>query len=477
MSDTEKTGILDRTLIGLRSAWRDVVQPGRGLEPTEFRPDLPESDAEKLRKHMQECLDGKGGEVSARARAATLGQVYLYLNDTGRKRFLEIMVRDFCLDRESLYSAARNIGEHDDLETSMRAETELRNILRPPHLKLLTQFNALPQGVKFLVDLRADLRTYMDGDPLLEGLDRDLKALLISWFDIGFLDLKRITWNEPASLLEKLVDYEAVHQITSWEDLKNRLDSDRRVYAFFHPRMPMEPLIFVQVALVSGISDNIHDLLDENAPNQDPRGADTAIFYSITNTQRGLHGVSFGNFLIKRVVDHLSRDLPNLKTFATLSPVPGLRKFIGKLTSEQEQAILSEYEIGEIQRLTEVEHLKDVIKNFDWDHDVKLAEVIRRPLINICARYLILEQKDGHALDPVAHFHLNNGARLERINWLADVSKKGMQQSAGLMVNYLYKLSDIDKNHERYQASGKVVTSSSLRSLVKDQESLVKAQN
>ena len=477
MSDTEKSGILDRTLIGLRSAWRDIIQPGRGVDPMEFRPELPESDAEKLRRHMQECLDGKGGEVSARARAATLGQAYLNLNDSGRKRFLEIMAHDFRVDRDSLYAAAHNIKEQDDLESRMRSEAQLRDILRPPHLKLLTQFNALPQGVKFLVDLRADLRSYIDDDPLLAALDRDLKALLISWFDIGFLDLKRITWNEPASLLEKLVDYEAVHQITSWEDLKNRLDSDRRVYAFFHPRMPMEPLIFVQVALVTGMSDNIRDLLDENAPNQDPRSADTAIFYSITNTQKGLHGVSFGNFLIKRVVDHLSRDLPNLKTFATLSPVPGLRRFIGKLTSEQEHLVLSEHELSGIQQLTQSDRLKDVIKNLDWDHDAKLAETIKRPLINLCARYLLLEQKNGHAIDPVAHFHLNNGARLEGINWLADVSKKGMQQSAGLMVNYLYKLSDIDKNHERYQDSGKVVTTSSLRSLVKDQNSLVKAQD
>lgn len=470
MNDTQNTGFLDRTLSNLRSAWRDIVQPGRDIEPTELRPDLPKADAKKLRQQMQECLSGKGGEVSARSRAAALGQAYLYLNDTGRKRYLEIMAHDFCVDRKSLYATTRKIHEVGDLSKNLEAEAKLRKILTPPHLKLLTQFNALPQGVKFLVDLRADLRSYLDGDPLLESLDNDLKELLISWFDIGFLDLKRITWNEPASLLEKLVDYEAVHQITSWEDLKNRLESDRRVYAFFHPRMPMEPLIFVQVALVTGMSDNIQDLLDENAPNQDPNSADNAIFYSISNTQKGLHGVSFGNFLIKRVVDHLSRDLPNLKTFATLSPVPGLKKFINSLNTEQEHALMSEYEINEIQRLSNCERLRDVINNLDWDHDVKSAEVIKRPLINICARYLVLEQKDGRALDPVANFHLNNGARLERINWLADVSKKGMQQSAGLMVNYLYKLGDIDKNHERYQASGEVVTSSSLRSLVKIQD-------
>ena len=469
MSNSQSAGFLDRTLSSLRSAWRDIIQPGRGLEPSDLRPDLPQSDRKKLHQQMQECLDGKGGEVSARARAAALGQAYLHLDNTGRKHFLEIMAHDFGVDRRSLHAASRNIHEVGDLRKILEADDSLRKILTPPYVKLLTQFNALPQGVKFLVDLRADLLSYLNEDPLLESLDNNLKELLISWFDIGFLDLKRITWDEPASLLEKLVDYEAVHQITSWEDLKNRLESDRRVYAFFHPRMPMEPLIFVQVALVTGMSDNIQDLLDENAPKQSLTNADTAIFYSISNTQKGLHGVSFGNFLIKRVVDHLSRDIPNLKTFATLSPVPGFRKFIGRLSVEQEHALMTDYEIKEIQRLSNCERLRDVINDLDWDHDVKLAEVIERPLINICARYLILEQQNSRALDPVANFHLNNGARLERINWLADTSRNGMRQSAGMMVNYLYKLTDIDKNHERYQASREVVTTPALKAMVKTQ--------
>ena len=204
------------------------------------------------------------------------------------------------------------------------AEAELRGALRSRRLRILTQFNAIPQGVKFLVDLRADLLRFIADDPLLKPLDRELETRLSAWFDVGFLELQRITWSSPAALLEKLVEYEAVHEIRSWKDLKNRLDSDRRCYAFFHPRMPLEPLIFVQVALLEEIADDVQRLLDIEAPLADAGRATTAIFYSISATQKGLRGVSFGNFLLKRVIDDLKRDFPRLKTFATLSPMPGL---------------------------------------------------------------------------------------------------------------------------------------------------------
>ncbi|HRE17799.1 MAG TPA: malonyl-CoA decarboxylase family protein, partial [Rhodocyclaceae bacterium] len=200
--------------------------------------------------------------------------------------------------------------------------------MRSARIRILTQFNALPQGVKFLVDLRVDLLSFLESDPELAALDRELENRLTAWFDVGFLELRRITWQSPAALLEKLIQYEAVHAIRSWTDLKNRLDSDRRCYGFFHPRMPDEPLIFVEVALVNKLADNVQELLDEHAPVFDPKQATTAIFYSISNTQEGLRGVSFGNFLLKRVVDALKRDLPQLKQFATLSPLPGLRRWL-----------------------------------------------------------------------------------------------------------------------------------------------------
>ena len=200
---------------------------------------------------------------------------------------------------------------------------------------MLTQFNALPEGVKFLVDMRAELMTMARRDPVLAGLELDLKALLASWFDIGFLELTRITWDAPAALLEKLIVYEAVHEIRSWTDLKNRLEADRRCFAYFHPRMPEEPLIFVEVALVQGMSDNVQSLLDEARRSAIRSTADTAIFYSISNCQRGLAGISFGDFLIKRVVDSLAAELPHVKTYATLSPIPGFRAWLDQRLIEE----------------------------------------------------------------------------------------------------------------------------------------------
>ena len=220
----------------------------------------------------------------------------------------------------------------------------LRIALEPPRLKLLTQFTSIPDGRKFLVDLRGFLLKARGTDKLLTALDADLRGLLGAWFDIGFLELQRIDWNSPAALLEKLVDYEAVHAIRSWRDLKNRLESDRRCYAFFHPRMPGEPLIFVEVALVKGLAGSVQDLLDEKAPVLDPAKADTAIFYSISNCQAGLTGISFGNFLIKRVVEELSAEFRNLKTFATLSPIPGFRRWLDAIGAKDDPDLLSDEE-------------------------------------------------------------------------------------------------------------------------------------
>src|SRR5690606_20409865 len=219
-----------------RRAWRGLAQGGA------VAPDLPEEDIGWLRQRIEDCLDARGGEASARSRAAELGRAYMALNEEGRRRFLALLAEEYDLDRAAVDAAAAALTEAKDLDARRRAERRLRAALVPPRVRLLTQFNALPQGVKFLVDLRAELLKLAPGDPSLKALDDDLRELLASWFDIGFLDLRQITWDAPASLLEKLVAYEAVHQIRSWEDLKNRLDSDRRCYAFFHPRMPDEPL-------------------------------------------------------------------------------------------------------------------------------------------------------------------------------------------------------------------------------------------
>ena len=291
---------------------------------------VSERQLSQIRDQLKECAVGLGGEVSVRQRAARLAETYLNLGDEGRAAFLRIVATEFGPDPKAVEKAHAQYQAAIGSDGQWAAESALRGAMRSARLRILTQFNAIPQGVKFLVDLRADLLRYLDQDPALRSLDRELETRLGAWFDVGFLELHRISWNSPALLLEKLIEYEAVHEIRSWSDLKNRLDSDRRCYAFFHPRMPMEPLIFVEVALVDELADNVQALLDEHAPVFDAERAKTAIFYSISNTQTGLRGVSFGNFLLKRVVDDLKRDFPRLTTFATLSPIPTLRRWLDK---------------------------------------------------------------------------------------------------------------------------------------------------
>ncbi|EWY42106.1 malonyl-CoA decarboxylase [Skermanella stibiiresistens SB22] len=421
-----------------------------------------------MRTQMQACLAGRGGEVSARARAAELGRTYLGLDSTGRRNFLTVLARDFDVDRAVVDKAVDAFHRAVDPASRGDAERALRAALEPGRMRLLTQFNGLPEGIKFLVDMRAQLLEWARDDSLMSALEADMKTLLRNWFDVGFLELRRITWDSPASLLEKLIAYEAVHEIRGWQDLKDRLDSDRRCFAFFHPRMPDEPLIFVEVALVTGMSDNVQTLLDEAAPVQDPQTADTAIFYSISNAQKGLAGISFGNFLIKRVVDDLTAEFPKLKHFATLSPIPGFRRWLDGELAKGEGVVTN----GESARIADLfadpdvlppesgATLAAVLDRPDWQRDEATVKVVKPILMRLCATYLIDAKAGKRARDPVAHFHLSNGARMERLNWLGDTSDKGLRQSAGLMINYRYKLGDIEANHESYTGDGKINVSS-----------------
>ncbi len=476
-AEISRDSLLNRTVQNLRDAWHDMADWGGGLLSNAPNPNLPEKDAEALKAQMRDCLEARGGEVSARARAANLGQVYLSLNANGRKRFLQVLAAEFDINRNKLDQALEKLRQAGDAPAQrVKAERALYQALQPPRLRLLAQLNALPEGFHFLVDLRAELLEWRKDDPALEALERDLLSLLVSWFDVGFLELRRIVWDSPASLLEKLFVYEAVHPIRDWNDLKNRLGSDRRCFAFFHPRMPEEPLIIVQVALVNGIADNVHTLLDEAAPVIDPHQADTAIFYSISNAHEGLSGISFGNFLIKRVVDELAQEFKNLKIFATLSPIPGFRAWLKRKLDQPGKDLEAELLTGAERKAlaaaagtgAEPVSLKTLL-HLPWHEKPELAKALKQPLQRWCARYLAKEKREGHssALDRVAHFHLSNGARIERLNWLADTSVKGLEQSAGLMVNYLYKLDDIEANHEAYRGEGKVTTSSALRTLLK----------
>ncbi len=457
VSDTATPGLFDRAIRTIASAWRDMAAS------------VSREEDDSVAAQMQACLSGRGGEISARNRAAKLAQSYLILDQGGRIAFLRTLA-GFDSDPDAVAAAYSGLQGASDEAERASAQMRLRRVLEPPRMRLLTQFTTLPDGMKFLVDLRHFLLEHMRGDPALVALESDLKTLLASWFDVGFLELRRIDWESPAALLEKLVGYEAVHEIRSWRDLRKRLGPDRRCYAFFHPRMPGEPLIFVEVALVRGLADSVQRLLDQKAPVLDIAQADTAIFYSISNCQLGLAGISFGNFLIKRVVDLLSTEFRNLQSFATLSPIPGFRRWLERRFAEADEALLSEDEDAALRAAAPdagsgKAALESLLAGRRWMRDAAQVKLLEPVLLRLCARYLLHEARGGRAADPVAHFHLSNGARVERLNPLADISDKGTKESAGLMVNYLYDPDQIEKYHEDYAGEGKRNASSTVRKL------------
>ncbi|HLB98313.1 MAG TPA: malonyl-CoA decarboxylase [Acetobacteraceae bacterium] len=467
-------GLFDRALRRIGLVWRDMAASVVG-----------ETD-DSIEAQIRACLNGHGGEVSARSRAARLAETFETLNDAGKQDFLRTLA-GFDSDPNAVDAAYEAVRATEDPAARAIATAELRRALEPPRLRLLTQFTTIPDGRKFLVDLRAMLLRSRRDDKLLAALELDLRGLLAAWFDIGFLELRRIDWSSPAALLEKLVDYEAVHAIRSWRDLKNRLDSDRRCYAFFHPRMPGEPLIFVEVALVQGLAGSVQRLLDEKAPVQDPRSADSAIFYSISNCQKGLAGISFGNFLIKQVVELLEAELRGLQRFATLSPIPGFRGWLDPLlgdgapggaaggaprgASDAAHDLLTAEESASLVSAMPAEGgrqaLAAIMARRGWWREPGLSKTAGPVLERLCARYLLHEGNGKRARDPVAHFHLSNGARIERINLHGDTSEKGAKESATLMVNYLYDPARIDEYHEAYAGEGKRNASAAVRRLAR----------
>lgn len=455
---SHNTNLLDRTLGSLVGAWKHISFAGRHTEGLQLSPYLHDQECEAVLEHIRDCLNGRGGEVSARLRAAELGETYLQFNDEGRRKFLLLLMESFGCDDDAIAAAARELATATAPEDKRRLQAQLRELLVPPQLRLLTQFNALPQGTQFLVDLRADLLRFRPSCPRLAPLDDELKRQLGSWFDVGFLEMRRITWDAPAALLEKLIHHEAVHQVNSWGDLRGRLRDDRRCFAFFHPRMPKVPLIFVWVALLPELPESIDDVL---APPEQAIEADearAAVFFSISNTQMGLQGISLGNFLVKRVVDKLSRTLPLLETFATLSPIVGFRDYLVEHLPVESGIALSASEYATLKELAPEESPPELIASGRWLDDEVLLEAARAPVMRLCAHYLTQEHRIGQTavLNSVAHFHLSNGARLSRINWQSDLSENGLRQSYGLMVNYVYKRDEIELNHEQYVEHGEV---------------------
>jgi malonyl-CoA decarboxylase len=455
---------------GVRAFWSWLTSVGRAKE----RQPMSGAELKLARTTFRDCLEGKGGEASARRRVETLVSLYRSLNDDGRSRLLGLLAEEFGPEELAVNGAIQAYLDAGPGPSRRQAESQLRLALGSPRIRILKQFNLLHDGVKFLVDLRADVIRNLRARPGLAVLDEELSSLFSSWFDIGNLELKRISWSSPAMLLEKLIAYEAVHEIQSWRDLRNRLDSDRRCYAFFHPRMPDEPLIFVEIALVKDMADNIHHLLDEEAPAFDPDAAQAAIFYSISNTQVGLKGVSFGGFLIKRVVEELLAEFPKLKIFATLSPVPGFRKWLDRRVAAKDPTLFGRHEREKLCHEADAKDPCDALGQLmlrGFVAEAQPPESVRSTLMHLCARYLA-EEKEGEGdaarpLDPVARFHLGNGARLERINWLADTSPRGVKQAGGLMVNYLYKLDDIEENHEAFAREGRVAMSDGVKRLLR----------
>lgn len=422
----------------------------------------------RLLAELQAIADPLMSDIEAGKYAQAIAHWYDRATPEARYDMWLLLCEQFAPDAQQLSSAYERYTTASATTDRLRAEMQLRRAMTSPRTRLLQRCAVFPQGVRFLVDLRAELLPHLRKDPRLQALDAELEHLFASWFDVAFLELRRLSWDSPASLLEKLIRYEAVHDIRSWADLKNRLDSDRRCYGFFHPRLPDEPLIFVEVALVRDISTSITPLLDESAAHQDIAQAQTAIFYSISNTQTGLRGVSFGNSLIKHVVETLSAEFPRLRTFATLSPIPGFRHWLSSNAARMLEQV-DEKALLELQRALDLPTLDTAqfLQAAEQALDPQAPAPLRQMLMLCAAHYLGQTLVHGKPADPVARFHLSNGARIEQLNWAADPSSKGMKQSYGLMVNYLYDLQRMDR-HRTELSQGQIPMSKKLQVLLRN---------
>jgi malonyl-CoA decarboxylase len=437
-----------------------------GLEIPVINPNLAKEDKENLIKIIAECIKEEGGDVSQKIRIVNLAMIYIHLSQKGKGRFLTILARNFDVDKNVVDENIKSYKAAKNKKDLINAELSLSNALIPPRNKLIKQFTTLPNGFIFLKDMRADLLPIIKSDLRLKKLSDDIKMYLTNFFYVNILDLKEITWNSPAILLERLMEYEAVHEITTWRALKHRLLTDHRVFGFFHNKMPNEPLIFVEVALVKGMSDNIQKLINIKVKPEDPRNADTAIFYSISSTQKGLEGINLGNFLLKRVVKKLSAEFPNIKQFATLSPVPNFRAWLSSYLKNGGNNFFAPGEKKQISILSQNKNeslgLLNILNSYKWFKNTEITDVLKKPLLRLCAHYLlnVKGQNSIYAYDPVANFHLSNGAKIEHIHWLADLSKRGIMNSAGIMLNYHYRLDKININHEAYMTNGSIHASS-----------------
>jgi malonyl-CoA decarboxylase len=414
-----------------RVTWAGLGQAGRGRAEQ----GLPE-----------QCHDllSDPSEASRLVRAQRILDLLEDQTPQALRDFFAALAADFGADDAALQDAITAWSPGDTV-----AARRIHFAAEPASQELIRALNSVPGATARLVRLREALLTHVKADAGLAGLDRDFQHLFASWFNRGFLEIRRIDWSTPANILEKIIAYEAVHEITGWDDLRQRVgDPDRRLFAFFHPAMPSEPLIFVEVALVRDIPGAISPILNVDRDRMAANEATTAVFYSISNCQNGLRGISFGNFLIKQVVAELQRELPQLATFVTLSPVPGLRRWAERAAQSDDPVLPEDLR----------EPLKAAIAA-DLALDRDLAQ-------RLAAIYLTgARHPKGRLVDPVAHFHLGNGAMLHRIHADADPSARGVKNAWGVMVNYLYVAPKIETNHEAYATKHQVIAASEVKAL------------
>jgi len=450
-----------------QSAIDSIAERGRellGLEHTD-------ENKNNLYPLCQQLLTSQG-EASGVALSQEILYVYEYFNNEEKLGFFSLLATEFNPNLKQLHTATENYFKSQ----SAKDLVDLNSAVEAPRQELFRRLNMAPNGTAKLVSFRADLLGVLKETPPLISVDSDLKHVLSSWFNRGFLQLRNIDWTSPAHILEKLINYESVHEIRDWHDLRRRLMKDRRCFAFFHPAMPDEPLIFIEVALVKGLADKITQLIETDATVLDPKQTDTAIFYSINNTQTGLRGISFGNFLIKQVLTELTHEFPWLKISSTLSPVPSfaasLQKWLSGDTSHEHDAIfekITQQHIESIKRvatqhgLEPLSPVSSLLAGILNDYLEPTNNTLSELLGDLALAYLTTPGTNGKLSDPVAMFHLSNGARLERINTYADISAKGISNSHGVMVNYLYDLADVERNHEAFASKGRIVMSAILR--------------
>lgn len=433
----------------LQELLNTVAEQGRSLLPWTAREPAATDIA-----FLSRALVSNRGEASGVAIARQVLLRYASLSLPERRDFFHFLSAELAPDAAAVRAAVEAWTTSPDNASLAR----LQEAVESPRQEFFRRLNLAPGGTAAIVALRQDLLRFLAQDGELAVVDQDLAHLLSSWFNRGFLVLKRIDWQTPAAILEKIIAYEAVHEIRGWDDLRRRLDpADRRCFAFFHPALVDEPLIFVEVALTQAIPAAISEVLSEPLKPAPAQAPTTAVFYSISNCQTGLKGISFGNFLIKQVAEDLSREIPSLKTFVTLSPVPHFARWLDRMAADDTASVVT----GEDRRL--LARLKDPA----W-HEGAAAAALQGPLTALAAHYFLLATNDaGRPIDPVARFHLGNGARLERINWLGDTSEKGLAEAHGLMVNYRYDLKEIETNHEAYAKEGRVAASRAVRGLLR----------